>query len=152
MKAITILQPYCHLIAVGEKRVENRTWYAPHKLWGEWIAIHAGLSRNLLTAGDLERFPDMSFGAIEAVAFLNICLSRHEIEYNRVPEDMQWVKKHEHMSGPICWIFTKVIRLPNPIRCKGKQGLWTISDGAERRITRAILDNALSKGCIIGRK
>ena len=41
MKAITISQPWAHLIVRGEKRVENRTWPTEHR--GP-LAIHAGKS------------------------------------------------------------------------------------------------------------
>lgn len=40
MKAITIIQPYATLIAVGEKGLETRGWPTKHR--GE-LAIHAGM-------------------------------------------------------------------------------------------------------------
>jgi hypothetical protein len=44
MNAITILQPYAQLIAIGAKRYETRSWRAPEKCTGQRIAIHAGKS------------------------------------------------------------------------------------------------------------
>jgi len=135
MKALTIRQPYSHLIAIGEKRVENRTWYAPQELWGQWIAIHAGKSRDLLTAGDWERHPDMPFGAIEALALLETCLSYREIEYGKkLITYLRWVKRHEHTAGPVCWVFSQIVRLDHPIPCKGAQRLWTVPNAVIRRI------------------
>ena len=45
MKALTICQPYPHLIMLGEKPVENRTWATSYR--GP-LAIHAGKSRQWL--------------------------------------------------------------------------------------------------------
>jgi hypothetical protein len=53
MKALTICQPYAHLIVRGEKRVENRTW--PTRYTGP-LAIHAGKSRQWLSPGDVPAF------------------------------------------------------------------------------------------------
>jgi len=39
MKALSILQPWAHLIVAGHKDIENRTW--PTKMRGE-ILVHAG--------------------------------------------------------------------------------------------------------------
>ena len=39
MKAITIIQPWATLIALGEKQFETRSWFTKHR--GE-LAIHAG--------------------------------------------------------------------------------------------------------------
>lgn len=44
MKALTIRQPWASLIALGVKRIETRSWRAPHALIGKTIAIHAGAS------------------------------------------------------------------------------------------------------------
>ena len=42
MYAITILQPWAHLIAIGVKDIENRGWVPSEKYIGQRIAIHAG--------------------------------------------------------------------------------------------------------------
>ena len=43
MKAITIIQPFASLIAVGAKTFETRSWRGSSSLLGERIAIHAGM-------------------------------------------------------------------------------------------------------------
>lgn len=38
MKALTITQPWSHLVMLGAKKIETRSWWASHR--GE-VAIHA---------------------------------------------------------------------------------------------------------------
>ena len=87
MKALTVCQPYAHLICLPDaderaKRVENRTW--PTSVRGE-ILIHAGKGRKYLnlyrTANGQQRdveynieLSDMTFGAFVAVAKLAACV------------------------------------------------------------------------------
>lgn len=123
MKALTICQPYAHLIAIGEKRVENRTWPANYR--GP-LAIHAGKSRSWLLADDEERYPDMAFGASVAVAQLVDCLSNAAITLGRISKELIWVRTHEHAEGPFCWILDDVKPLPEPIPARGYPSLWTI--------------------------
>jgi hypothetical protein len=44
MKAITLHQPWASLIARGIKHIETRSWEPPRSLYGQRIAIHAGMS------------------------------------------------------------------------------------------------------------
>ncbi len=124
MKAITILQPFAHLIAIGEKRVENRSWSTTHR--GE-LAIHAGKSRRYLKPEDECRWPDMVFGAVVAVAEVTDCieLAVHERVVADNPANA-WLRTHEHVEGPVIWVLANVRRLAEPIPCAGQQGLFTL--------------------------
>ncbi len=132
MKAITILQPFAHAIAVGEKRVENRSWPTTHR--GE-LAIHAGKSRRRVTAEDECRWPDMAFGAVVAVAELTDCIALADLE-DAVAEkpSLAWLLTHRHVEGPIIWVLANVRRLAEPIPCLGQQGLFDLP--AERLKSR----------------
>ena len=46
MKALTVKQPFAHLICVGIKDVENRTWKCPEKYIGERVLIHSSSKRS----------------------------------------------------------------------------------------------------------
>ncbi len=125
MKAITILQPYAHLIASGEKRVENRSW--PTKYRG-LIAIHAGQGRAYLDKGDLELYPDMSFGAVVATATLVDCVDYYDLLRFAAETNRPWLIEDEHAVGPVCWILEAVERLEEPVPCSGAQRLWNFQD------------------------
>lgn len=128
MNALTICQPYAHLIAEGEKRVENRKWYTRYR---GLLAIHAGKSREWLDLDD-EGLDDsgyavneMAFGAVVAIAELIDCLSIAEIRSGRWDEKYPWIKNHLHTEGPFCFVLGNVLKLKRPIPVSGAQGLWS---------------------------
>jgi hypothetical protein len=120
VKAITICQPYAHLIALGEKPIENRNWQTRHR--GP-ILIHAGLSFGWLGEDDRQRFPEMAFGAVVAIAELVACLPY--LQRRAWPERFRALGDHEHANGPWCLVLEDVRRLPAPIPCRGERLIWT---------------------------
>lgn len=142
MKALTICQPYAHLIALPDdcdiaKRVENRTW--PTNLRGE-ILIHAGKSRQWLEVSDDGlfdegydlRISDMAFGAFVAIAKLADCVQLETLRVGRgtVPDHAArrwpWLAMHQHTEGPFCFVLTEVRALPTPIPFRGAQGFFDV--------------------------
>jgi len=143
MKALTICQPYAHLICLPDdddrrKRVENRTW--PTNYRGP-LLIHAGKSRQWLElndAGDRDELydlalEDMQFGAIIGIANLRDCVELRRDAYNGrllpFPESVQrrwpWLSVHEHTEGPWCWVL-EARRFETPIPYKGAQGIFNV--------------------------
>lgn len=119
MKALTICQPFAHLIVVArEKRVENRTWATNYR--GP-LAIHAGKSRSWLRGA--APTPDMVFGAVIGLADLVDCLPIEDIERGVYDRKYPWLRDHYHTEGPVCWVLQN-IRSIRPIYCGGRQGLW----------------------------
>lgn len=137
MKAITIIQPWATLIALGEKKFETRSWRTHYR--GP-IAIHAGKKvdeeacwddsiRNVLdehgyTAGNLPT------GAIIATATLNRCLKSvdtwtdgYELENNELIYSPEY-EFGDFTPGRYAWEMTNVQQLPEPIPAKGQQGFW----------------------------
>lgn len=149
MKALTIQQPYAHLIVTPAadlpdgthpKRVENRTWATRYR--GQ-LLIHAGQSLAWLTPESwpgtqrskkrTDQFPDMTFGAVVGIAMLSDIFSLHEIEDAFEPRlkpggSLEWLKDHPHTEGPFCWALSDVRRFRTPIAYCGKQGLFNIPD------------------------
>ena len=138
MKALTICQPYPHLICVTrEKRVENRNW--PTRYRGP-LLIHAGKSRDWLDIEYLRdeeidytydiKLADMAFGAVIGAATLHDCLHIDAIRRGDYDAQMPWLKSHEHAEGPWCWVLTNRVLFPQPVPYKGQQGLFDIPDEA----------------------
>lgn len=126
MKALTICQPWAHLIVTGEKRVENREWSTKYR--GP-LLIHAGKSRAWLDDGPEVDEAEMAFGAVVGIANLAACLHIDTIKsggYSRV--NWPWLATHEHARGTWCWILTEVMRYEKPVPYRGKQGLFFIPD------------------------
>jgi len=126
MKALTICQPYAELIIRREKRIENRTW--PTSYRGP-MYIHAGKSRQWLGEGDLERFPNMPFGAVVGIATLFDCVQLNNSTIDRYP----WIADHEHAHGPWCWLLVNVVPI-GPWPWRGAQGLFDIDEDELGRV------------------
>jgi hypothetical protein len=129
MKAITICQPYPHLIMIGEKPVENRGWGT---LYRGPLAIHAGKNRAWLNDGDEEKAAaagqPLVFGAIVAVCNLVDCLRLEKINRGMYDEKYPQLKSRAHCYGPWCWVLTDVVRLAVPVQYRGQQGFFEVPD------------------------
>lgn len=125
MRALTICQPYAHLIVIGEKRVENRLW---HTRYRGPLAIHAG--KSLEWMGGEKPPPDMAFGAIVGIADIVDCIDIFEIQIGNYDEKYPWIADHKHVHGPWCFVLENVRHINVPVPWKGAQGFWNVPDSA----------------------
>ncbi|MCG7406758.1 ASCH domain-containing protein [Paenibacillus sp. ACRRX] len=146
MKAITIIQPWATLIAIGEKKFETRSWATKHR--GP-LAIHAGkkidqevcmmepikstLAKHGYTADNLPT------GAVVAVAQLTGSYMIYDTIDNgvhivRCPDNqydfdkVEFIRKPEsdfgyYSEGRYAWEMSDVKKM-KPVAAKGQQGLW----------------------------
>lgn len=135
MKALTICQPFAHLIVRGEKRVENREW--PTSYRGQ-LMIHAGKSREWLDPYEDETYlgdelsfqragDPLVFGAVVGLAQLADCLHIDRIQRGEYDAKHPWLRDHEHTNGTWCWVLVDVRRI-EPVPYRGAQGLFDIPD------------------------
>lgn len=120
-KALTICNPYPELILLGEKPIENRDWQVSYR--GD-LFIHAGRSNIWMTPDALQRFPNLTYGALVGVCTLVACLDLYAATW---PDPYSHLKNHEHANGPWCWILENIRRFNTPIPCRGSLGLWNVS-------------------------
>jgi hypothetical protein len=140
MQAITICQPYAHLIVTPllelppgfvQKRVENRTWKSSYR---GALLIHAGKSEKFLGPTDVDQLQGMEFGAIVGQCRMIDCVQRtHDASRGLVFEDetlrrYPWIEHHEHAEGPYCFVLADVMRFWTPIPWAGKQGFFHVPD------------------------
>ena len=142
MKALTICQPYAHMIIVTrEKRAENRTWRTSYR--GD-VIIHAGKSRawlgksrflvathyedrRLVETTDIKGC-QIHFGAAIGIAKIIDCLHIEDIAEGTHDEQYPWLREHVHLEGPWCWVLgEEVIKFIDPIPMKGKLGLFNVT-------------------------
>lgn len=122
MKALTISQPFASLIAEGHKWIENRYWDTKYR--GP-LAIHAGKGTQYLTARELREYPQGIVATCELVACFRLSdVERLHDRLANVGFTVEQVLAHEHAEGPWCWLLKNVEKLPQPVPCKGAQGLW----------------------------
>lgn len=152
MRALTLTQPWCGLVASGIKLVENR----PRKLikssdFGKPFALHASREiDNEIYERIFELAPELRCGGIDgdevrmghrwfglsqiksaviAVATIVRHVTSAEYEYGTEaigeaiePNQRRW------FFGPVGYVLRDVIALPKPIPCRGYQGFWTLPE------------------------
>jgi activating signal cointegrator 1 len=128
---ITLWQPWASLIALGEKKIETRSWPV-HKNYRGPLAIHAsakvpGWARELwgqepfLSA--LKEQATVPVGAIIAVCNLTDCVRiTREYRYTLTDQELAF---GDYTPGRYAWILKDVHVLKAPIQIKGRQGLWS---------------------------
>lgn len=145
MKALTLWRPWpvaiFHLPAEVAKRVENRSWKPPASLIGQRIAIHAGktwdddgyemlepiwVELGIKPDLDLVRQTGLIGTALLSGVAQEVGLSAIALTAGRWPSAGHSETVQEWWAGPYGWLLDDVRPLPEPIPCKGRQGLWDV--------------------------
>ena len=124
-RGLTLWQPMAWAISDFTKRIENRPWQ-PWKAVRR-VAIHAGKTYKNFHALQIRHHFDAAvpskqripLGAIVAVADIVGCVTE---------SDDPW------FSGPYGWQLDNVVKLPEPVECRGAQGLWRLPPGVQLRV------------------
>lgn len=137
MKAITLLEPWASLIAVGAKKIETRSWSTKYR--GP-LAIHAGKSlkawhmnlawkepffsalKSQQVETDGKTAIRYSYGSVIATCNLVDCIKM-------TPEFIQTIQSPEldfgeYAIGRYAWILENVKPLEDPIPAKGALSIW----------------------------
>ena len=119
LMALTLQQPWASAVCDLGKRTENRSWPAPDRILGQFIAIHAGRTfredaADWLAArtGRMLTRQNVPLGAVVALARVVEVVQEH-------PGDPWFV-------GPYGWVLGEVMAL-TPVPCRGHQQLWKLS-------------------------
>jgi hypothetical protein len=136
MRALTLLQPWASLIAVGAKRLETRSWSTAYR--GP-LAIHAGKGWNEQSRATW-RLPAVQAalggaGMIDAVdlprgcviAVCELCGCAPILVTPAEPERSFGI----YASGRFAWTLHDVRPLPRPVPMRGRLGLWSCLLDAE---------------------
>lgn len=142
MKAITICQPFAHLICLPDddpraKRVENRKW--PTSYRGP-LLIHAGKSRAWLSR-DEYGIPvgDMTFGAIVGICDVVGCIELDSPEsVSNANRKWPWLATHDHVEGPFCFVLENCRRLREPVPYRGFYGLFDIDYATKGKVAHVL--------------
>ena len=149
MKALSLSQPWCWAILYAGKHVENRSWQPPIEMIDQQIALHAAKSFDdkrgyhgmtptgfLLSHGFInmpQRKRSFQNSAIVGVATIDRIVTKPD----SLPDNQKrW------FFGEYGWVLTNVICLPDPIPCRGFQGLWGLPADVETAIADAIMEVA----------
>ena len=166
MKAISILQPWASLVALGHKKIETRSWNTKYR--GE-LLIHASMGKKkegallmnstvcqkaigntFLSLEDHLWLNDLPFGAIIGKVNLIDVLTSEELQATEEFSDgyrNKWSIQEEinpqekafgnYDSGRFGWLLSDPVLFENPIPCKGQLGIWNFDP-------RSILNSGIS--------
>ena len=129
MKALSLTQPYAELIKNGTKTVETRSWKTNYR---GILYIHASAaeipkeSRGNPGLMGLVHTQDLDYGKIICSCTLADCIPMTEAYV----EDMRRNHPKEYLSGiyapgRYAWILEEIKVLKEPIKIKGRLGLWS---------------------------
>jgi hypothetical protein len=136
MKAISIWQPYASLIIHGHKVVETRGWAAPKSIIGQTIAIAstANIKREQRDAYNDEEFQyfykDTGLPDLENLPCGYALGTAMIVGCDLITESLVEDVSLEELSygwwdyGRYAWHLSQARPFPEPIRCKGNQGIW----------------------------
>ena len=144
-KAISLWQPWAHLIAIGAKRYETRSWKTSYR--GP-MAIHAGRRwtyrmfqqcwddpfHDILRRAGCRFRPsipggfvptlDLDFGAIIAIGELIDIVPTQDVVPQLGPQEVAFGDfRHDRYA----WLYEHIHRLPEPIPWSGRQGIFNLS-------------------------
>lgn len=123
MYALTLKQPWAHLVIHGEKDIENRVWPLPDCHKNQWIALHAGKGY-VKGISDIPK-SDLTFGAIIGFIKFSDCITNSSSEW-AMPNHFHWVISEK-----------KILR--SPIPCNGALKFWTPENSINLNLRRSLL-------------
>ena len=165
MKALTLHQPWATLIAIGAKQYETRSWATGYRgpiaihaakamppqarrlVFEEpfYSALHKAGLADIPVPGLLgvERLPQSAIVAVtNLVDVLPICgtqgvpVAEGRFSVTPLAISAQERALGDWTPGRYAWQLANVRRLPDPIPCKGAQGLWTLPAEIAEQIAR----------------
>ena len=139
LRAISLRQPWATLIALGEKRIETRSWKPDYE--GP-VLIHAPKrwtreQQELITRpvfrdalGDYGITKPMPLGGFVAKGNIGACFTSDEVYESDGGRLALRLKGNEsafgdYSPGRWCWVIYDVVAFPELIPARGFQGLWT---------------------------
>ena len=137
MTAITIKQPWATLIALGEKKLETRSWQTKYR--GP-IAIHAGkaIDKEVCTSREIAKvlnkhgitlISDLPTGSVVAIAHLKDCYKVIEDFGDSAYTNGPVIRSNEYpfgdyTEGRYAWKLERIKALDEPVKTKGQLSLW----------------------------
>lgn len=133
MKALTLTQPWASLVALGEKRVETRSWstnytglLAIHAAkgypkWAKETALEEPFASSLRVPHANYCYPELSIGHVLCTVTLMVCRRTEDVRSQLTPKELAF---GDYEDGRFAWLLTIVELFPHPISAVGHLGLW----------------------------
>jgi hypothetical protein len=120
--ALTLRNPWGHLVAHHAKRVENRSWMPPETL--DRFLIHAGKGWDRDAAGYVRQRYGIDTDGIPTSAIVAVARLAHGCSSSRWSDTLRCDCGVWAVAGQCHWVLNEVTALAWPVPCSGRQGLW----------------------------
>ena len=139
MKAVSLIQPWATLVAIGAKRIETRGWSTPHR---GALAIHVSKkfpkeAQDLVTREPFRTaLEKIILGSPEEFSFLKrdmwqlghvICTTKLDdcVRVDHLPTlSMEERAFGNYEAGRFGWLLSEIKLLPEPVAWQGALSLW----------------------------
>ena len=126
MKVLTLIQPWATLIALGEKRIETRSWRTNYR---GTIAIHAGKKidkPSMLDPFYISVLKKHGITIPPTGQIIAICNLIDVLPTEKIRSQLQEKKIYfgNYSDNRFAWILDDVKTI-TPVKAKGKLGLWS---------------------------
>lgn len=157
MRALTLWRPWAGAVAHMGKPVENRSWFPPkhvrgEPIWGEVIAIHAGRTWDAdaaewmvaegLATQDQVRWKAHPTGIVCVARLIGVAnyITRTLLAFDqsRREECETAARSPWGDMDDYGWLLGDVVPLPEPVPCRGAQGLWRVPPAIERQVLEQV--------------
>jgi activating signal cointegrator 1 len=133
MKALTLTQPWASLVALGEKRIETRSWSTNYT---GLLAIHAAKSfpgwakeackeepfySSLRVPHANYCYPELCLGHVLCTVNLMGCRRTEDVRKQLTPKELAF---GDYEDGRFAWFLTITALYGKPIPARGSLGLW----------------------------
>lgn len=147
MLALTLWRPWDTAILALGKPVENRNWPPPAHLIGQRLALHSGKrfdedgACTIVSLCHAQRSPSPSIVTahleraelVHSAIIGTVKLSR-VLERGNLADMSDPLYGSPWFFGDFGWVCEEPFLLPEPVPCKGKQGLWSMPPDVEARV------------------
>ncbi len=157
IRALTVRQPWAHMITYCGKSIENRSW--PTRYRG-MLAVHAGARSGWDSDGQDSPLVQQAWSAwansAPALADGTIPLSRNttSVTFSAVIAVARITGCHRAIGAAACscspwsqadqwhWELSNVRALDSPVPCRGSLGLWRLPEDAQTAVRDQFNDSA----------
>lgn len=127
MKGITLWQPWATAMAIGKKTIETRSW--PTHYRGDILICSAVRKPEAWQREILHGVNDLPLGCALCIVELFACVSTDGFKPEPGSDE---ALLGDYSSGRWAWKTRNLRTLKEPIRWRGKQGLWIVSPEQEK--------------------
>jgi hypothetical protein len=139
MKAITLTQPWASLVALGEKRVETRSWGTKYNgllaihaakgypKWAQDTCLAEPFYSSLRVPHANYCYPELSRGHVLCTVNMMRCRRTEHVRSQLTEKELAF---GDYGDGRFAWFFTITMLFAKPIPAVGHLGLWDWNEEA----------------------